>query len=36
LIEHYEKTLGAKNIYGHLMVINTDAALILIAKYLKN
>lgn len=36
LIEHYEKTLGAINVGGHLMVINTDAALQLIDKYFKN
>ena len=30
LIEHYEKTLGAINVGGHLMVINTDAALMVI------
>lgn len=36
LIEHYEKTLGAINVGGHLMVINTDAALKLIDKYFKN
>lgn len=36
LIEHYEKTLGAKNVGGHLMVINTDSALKLIDKYFKN
>lgn len=36
LIEHYEKTLGAINVGGHLMVINTDAALQLIDKYYKN
>jgi hypothetical protein len=35
LIEHYEKTLGAKNVGGHLMVINTDMALKLIDKYFK-
>lgn len=35
LIEHYETTLGAKNIGGHLMVINTDSALKLIDKYFK-
>ena len=35
LIEHYEKTLGAKNVGGHLMVINTDAALKLLDKYFK-
>jgi hypothetical protein len=36
LIEHYEKTLGAKNVGGHQMVINTEAALTLIDKYFKN
>lgn len=36
LIEHYEKTLGAINVGGHLMVINTDAALRLIDKYFKD
>lgn len=36
LIEHYEKTLGAINVGGHLMVINTDAALRLIDIYFKN
>jgi hypothetical protein len=36
LIEHYEKTLGAKNVGGHLMVINTDSALKLIDKYFKS
>lgn len=36
LIEHYEKTLGAINVGGHLMVINTDSALKLIDKYFKN
>ncbi len=36
LIEHYKKTLGAINVSGHLMVINTDAALKLIDKYFKN
>lgn len=35
LIGHYEKTLGAINIGGHLMVINTEAALKLIDKYFK-
>lgn len=35
LIEHYEKTIGAKNVGGHLMVINSDAALKLIDKYFK-
>lgn len=32
LIEHYKKTLGAINVGGHLMVINTHAALRLINK----
>jgi hypothetical protein len=36
LIEHYEKTLGAINVDGQLMVINTEAALKLINKYFKN
>ena len=36
LIEHYQKTLGAINVGGQLMVINTDAALKLIDKYFKN
>jgi len=36
LVEHYQKTLGAINVGGHLMVINTDAALKLIDKYFKN
>jgi hypothetical protein len=36
LIEHYEKILGANNVGGHLMVINTDSALKLIDKYFKN
>jgi hypothetical protein len=35
LIEHYQKTLEAINVGGHLMVINTDAALKLIDKYFK-
>jgi hypothetical protein len=33
LIDHYEKTLGAIHFGGHLMVINTPAALKLINKY---
>jgi hypothetical protein len=33
LIEHYKKTLGATNVGGQLMVINTEAALKLIDKY---
>ena len=36
LIRHYEKTLGAINVGGQLMIINTDAALKLIKKYFKN
>ena len=36
LIGHYEKTLGAINVGGQLMIINTDAALKLIKKYIKN
>jgi hypothetical protein len=36
LIRHYEKTLGAINVGGHLMIINTEAALKLIDKYFKN
>jgi hypothetical protein len=36
LIDHYMKTLGAINVGGQLMVINTDAALRLINKYFKN
>lgn len=35
LIKHYEKMLGAINVGGHLMVINTNAALQLIDKYFK-
>ena len=35
LIDHYQKTLGAINVGGHLMVINTESALILIDKYFK-
>jgi hypothetical protein len=35
LIEHYQKTLGAINIGGNLMVINTGSALRLIDKYFK-
>ena len=33
LIDHYKNTLGAVHFGGHLMVINTDSALILIDKY---
>jgi hypothetical protein len=36
LIEHYQKTLGAQHYGGQLMVINTQAANILIDKYFKN
>lgn len=35
LTEHYQKTLGAINIGGNLMIINTLAALKLIDKYFK-
>jgi len=35
LIDHYQKTLGAINVGGHPMVINTDSALKLIDKYFK-
>lgn len=35
LIDHYQKTLGAINVGGHLMVINTESALKLINKYFK-
>jgi hypothetical protein len=33
LIDHYKKTLGAINVGGQLMIINTNAALKLIDKY---
>lgn len=33
LIDHYSETLGAIHYGGHLMIINTDAALKLIEKY---
>jgi hypothetical protein len=36
LINHYKKTLGADNVGGHLMVINTQTALKLIDKYFKD
>ena len=36
LIKHYEQTLGAVNFGGHLMIINTEAALKLIDKYFNN
>jgi hypothetical protein len=35
LIDHYTETLGAIHYGGHLMIINTDAALKLIDKYFK-
>lgn len=36
LIEHYEKTLGAMHFGGRIMIIETNTALKLINKYLKN
>jgi hypothetical protein len=36
LIEHYERTLGAFHIGGRIMIIETRAALKLIAMYFKN
>lgn len=36
LIEHYMKTLGAMHFGGHIMIIDTSAALRLINKYFKN
>jgi hypothetical protein len=36
LIEHYEKTLGAYHFGNHLMIIETNAASILVDKYFKN
>ena len=36
LIEHYEKTLGARQIGGHLMMIVKIAAKYLVEKYFKN
>jgi hypothetical protein len=35
LINHYEKSLGAEHFGGHLMVINTEAAQLLVDKYFK-
>lgn len=35
LIDHYEKSLGAYHFGGHLMVISTDPAQILVDKYFK-
>jgi hypothetical protein len=36
LIDHYIETLGAIHFGGRLMIINTNAALILINKYFTN
>jgi hypothetical protein len=36
LIDHYTKTLGAYHFGDHLMIIDRNAALILIDKYFKN
>lgn len=36
LISHYEKLLGAYHFGGHLMVIDTIAAQVLVDKYFKN
>jgi hypothetical protein len=36
LIAHYTKTLGAFHFGGHLMIINTDAAIKLVDKYFKS
>ena len=36
LIDHYQQTLQAAHVGGHLMVINTTGALILIDKYFKS
>lgn len=36
LIDHYENTLGAENVGGHLMIINRQSALKLIDKYFKD
>jgi len=36
LIEHYAQTLGAFHFGGHLMVIDTEAAIILVDKYFKS
>jgi hypothetical protein len=36
LIDHYEKTLGAIHFGGRVMIIETKAALKLIARYFKN
>ncbi|MFN8416463.1 MAG: hypothetical protein U0U66_09035 [Cytophagaceae bacterium] len=36
LIEHYQKSLGAKHFGGRIMIIETSSALKLIDKYFKN
>ena len=36
LVDHYTKTLGAVHFGGHIMIIDTPAALRLIDKYFKN
>lgn len=36
LIEHYEKTLGAYHFKNQRMIIETNAAKILVEKYFKN
>jgi hypothetical protein len=36
LVEHYEKSLGSKRLYGHHMLIETDAAIRLIQSYYKD
>jgi hypothetical protein len=36
LIEHYQKSLGAYHFGGHLMIINTAAAKLLVEKYFKS
>lgn len=36
LIEHYEKTLGAYHFKNQMMIIETNAARILVEKYFKN
>jgi hypothetical protein len=36
LIDHYTKTLGAIHFGGHIMIIDTKAAIHLVNKYFKN
>jgi hypothetical protein len=36
LIQHYEKSLGARHFGGHLMVIDTAAAVLLVNTYFKS